>query len=97
MVTFSQVWPIKQILALFWFSAYDYYGVNWINYAAIIVWMCCYGCQSVVYMGVIKNKLSEFVLVIFERERNSTANHKSNHCVHQFSWHLMGKKFWYCG
>jgi len=52
MVTFSQVWPIKQILALFWFSAYDYYGVNWINYAAIIVWMCwmsecgLYGCNK---------------------------------------------------
>ncbi len=39
---------IKQILTLFLFSASAYYRANWINNAAIIVWMCRYGCQSVV-------------------------------------------------
>ncbi len=54
MVPFFQVWPIKQILALFLFSASAYYRANWINNAAIIVCVCWYGCQSVVCMCVIK-------------------------------------------
>ncbi len=37
MVPFFQVWSIKQILALFLFSASAYYRANWINNAAI--WM----------------------------------------------------------
>ncbi len=37
MVPFFQVWPIKQILALFPFSASAFYRANWINNAAIIV------------------------------------------------------------
>ncbi len=37
MVPFFQVWSIKQILALFLFSASAYYRDNWINNAAI--WM----------------------------------------------------------
>ncbi len=53
MVPFFQVWPIKQILALFLFSASAYYRANWINNSAIIV----YGCQSVVCMCVIKIKM----------------------------------------
>ncbi len=57
MVPFFQVWPIKQILALFLFSASAYYRANWINNAAIIVWMCWYGCQSVVCMCVIKKNV----------------------------------------
>jgi len=40
MVPFSQVWPIKKILALLVFSAYAFYRANWINYAAIIVCVC---------------------------------------------------------
>ncbi len=45
---------IKQILALFLFSASAYYRDNWINNAAIIVCVCWYKCQSVVCMCVIK-------------------------------------------
>ncbi len=45
---------IKQILALFLFSASAYYRANWINNAAIIVWVCWYGCQSVVCMCVVR-------------------------------------------
>ncbi len=37
MVPFFQVWSIKQILALYLFSASAYYRDNWINNAAIIV------------------------------------------------------------
>ncbi len=79
---------IKQILALFLFSASAYYRANWINNAAIIVWVCWYGCQSVVCMCVIKKSVCVYVCVLvkIERERNSTANHKSNHCVHQQSF-----------
>ncbi len=55
MVPFVQVWSIKQILALFLFSASAYYRASWINNAAIIVWVCWYGCQSVVCKCVIKN------------------------------------------
>ncbi len=62
MVPFFHVWPIKQILALFLFSASGYYRDNLINNAAIIVCVCCYGCQSV----VIKKWC---VLVIFERDK----------------------------
>ncbi len=51
---FFQVWPIKQILALFLFSASAHYRANWINNAAIIVWVSWYVCQSVVCMSVIK-------------------------------------------
>ncbi len=40
MVPFFQVWSIKQILALFLFSASAYYRDNWINNAAIIVCVC---------------------------------------------------------
>ncbi len=54
MVPFFQVWSIKQILTLFLFSASAYYRDNWINNAAIIVWVCWCGCQSVVCMSVIK-------------------------------------------
>ncbi len=54
MVPFFQVWPIKQLLALFMFSASGYYRDNWINNAAVIVCVCWYGCQSVVCMYVIK-------------------------------------------
>ncbi len=50
MVPFFQVWPIKQILALFLFSASLYYRAKWKNNAAIIVWVRWYGCQSVVCM-----------------------------------------------
>jgi len=51
MVPFSQVWPIKQIPAFFLFSAsVYYYRANKINYAAIIVWVCWYGRQSVICM-----------------------------------------------
>ncbi len=32
---------MKQILALFLFSASAYYRANWINNAAIIVWVWC--------------------------------------------------------
>ncbi len=46
MVPFFQVWSIKQILALFLFSAPAYYRDNWINNAAIIVCVCWCGCQS---------------------------------------------------
>ncbi len=67
MVPFFQVWPIKQILALFLFSASAYYRANWINNAAIIVCVCWYECQSVVCMCVIKKCVC--VLVIFEREK----------------------------
>ncbi len=44
---------------------------NWINNAAIIVWVCWYGCQSVVCMRVIKKNVFVYmcVLVIFEREK----------------------------
>ncbi len=45
---------IKQILDLFLFSTYAYYRANWINNAAIIVWVCWYRCPSVVCMCVIK-------------------------------------------
>ncbi len=45
---------IKQILTLFLFLASACYRANWINNAAIIVWVCWYGCQSVVCMRVIK-------------------------------------------
>ncbi len=55
MVPFFQVWSIKQIRALFLFSASVYYRDNWINNAAIIVCVCWYGCQSVVCMCVINN------------------------------------------
>ncbi len=67
MCHFFQVWPIKQILALFLFSASASYRANWINNAAIIVWVCWYGCQSVAkyvtsykFLGVVlpeRNKL----------------------------------------
>jgi len=42
MVPFFQVWPIKQIIALFLFSALAYYRANWINYVTIFVWVCWY-------------------------------------------------------
>ncbi len=62
---------IKQILALFLFSASAYYRANWINNAAIIVWVCWYGCLSVVCMCVIKKNvcMCMCVLVKFEREK----------------------------
>jgi len=40
MVPFLRVWPTKQTLALFPFSASAYYRANWINYAAMIMWVC---------------------------------------------------------
>ncbi len=55
MVPFFQVCPIKQILALFPFSASAFYRANWINNAAIIVcvlvWMSecgLYACQNII-------------------------------------------------
>ncbi len=41
---FIQVWPIKQILALFMFSASAYYRANWINKADITVCVCVRAC-----------------------------------------------------
>ncbi len=84
MVQFFQVWSIKQILALFQFSASAYYRANWINNAAIIVWVCWYRCQSVVCMYVIKKIVC--VCLYYLRKKNSTVNHKSKHCVHQQSF-----------
>ncbi len=43
---------VKQIRALFLFSASAYYTANWINNAAIVVCLCWYRCQSVVCMCV---------------------------------------------
>ncbi len=57
MVPFFQVWSIKQILAVFLFSASVYNRDNWINNAAIIVCVCWCGCQSVVCVCVIKKNL----------------------------------------
>ncbi len=79
MVPFFQVWRIKQILALFLFSASAYYRANWINNAAIIVWVCWYGCQSVVCMCVIKKIVC--VLVIFERETLLQITHSTSVCT----------------
>ncbi len=59
---FFQVWSIKQILTLFLFSASEYYRANWINNAAIIVWVCWYRCQSVVCMCVIKKSVCVHVI-----------------------------------
>jgi len=53
MVQIFQVWSMKQILALILFSASAYYRANWINYAMIFVWVCWYGCQSVVGICVL--------------------------------------------
>ncbi len=95
MVPFFQVWSIKQILALFLFYASAYYRANWINNAAIIVWVCWYGCQSVVCMCVIKKKFV-CVLVKFEREKLYCKSHIQPLCAPaEFCWHLMGK-IWYC-
>jgi len=50
MVPFFQVWPIKQIIALFLFSALAYYRANWIHCAMVLcgcvgmdvrVWLVC--------------------------------------------------------
>ncbi len=59
-----QVLHIKQKLALFLFSAYAYYRVNCMNYAAIIV--CVDMDISVVCMCVLKQCVC--APVIFERE-----------------------------
>ncbi len=40
MVPFFQVWSIKQVLALYLFSASANYRVKWINNAAVIVRVC---------------------------------------------------------
>jgi len=55
MMPFFQVWSIKQILELLLFSALAHYTASRINYATIFVWVCWYGCQSVVGMCVFKN------------------------------------------
>ncbi len=62
-----QVWPIRQTLALFLFSASANYRANCINNPAIIVRGGWYGCQSVVCMRVIQKQLCvcACVLVIF--------------------------------
>ncbi len=94
MVPFFQVWPIKQIFALFPFSASAYYRANWINNAAIIVCVL-YGCQSVVCMRVIK-KNCVCVLVIFEREKLFCKSQIQPLCAPaEFCWHLKGT-IWYC-
>ncbi len=79
MLPFSQVWPIKQILTFFLFSAFA--GASWINYAAVIVCVCWYGCQSVVCLCVLKRNVFVCVCVcvcvcveresvcVWERER----------------------------
>jgi len=60
---FFQVRPIKKIFTLFLFSASAYYRAKWINYAAIIVWVCWYECQSVACMCVLKKDVCVCVVV----------------------------------
>jgi len=70
MMPFFQVWSIKQILALLLFSALAHYTASRINYATIFVWVCWYGCQSVVGMCVIKKYVCVCVRICnTEREK----------------------------
>ncbi len=93
MVQSFQVWPIKKILALFLFSASAYYRANWTDNAVIIVWMCWYGCQSVVCMRVIKCNWV-CVLIIFERKTLLKSQIQPLCAPAEFCWHLTGK-IWY--
>ncbi len=61
---FSSLVYIKQILTLFLFSASAYYIANWINKAAIVVWVCWYGCQSVVCIrGVTIHRYDRYISI----------------------------------
>ncbi len=85
---------IKQILALFLFSASAYNRANWINNAAIIVWVCWYRCQSVVCMCHKKNCVCVLVL-IWEIKLYCKSQIQALCAPAEFCLHLMGK-IWYC-
>jgi len=46
-----------------------YTVVNWIKYATVFVWVCWYGCQTVVDLCVIQKKYMCAVHVILRKEK----------------------------
>lgn len=77
----------KTNVALFLFSGSAYYRANWINYATIFVWVCWYGCQSVVSMCVIKKYVCVCVrMCVFVILREKNCKFKCSHCELQWGF-----------